>query len=90
MLFFVKIQLFMNKMGEMLERSAKGEIPNPSKYSTIYCSNDTPGLGYAIFNVQSKEQLNDILEKLKPYSEVFEVAHIITLGEFQNKMYGVM
>jgi hypothetical protein len=86
MLFYVKIQLKMDKMAEMLEKSSKGEIPSPSDYSTIYCSDSEPGLGYSIFNVESKEQLDKILEKLKPYSEVYEVAHIITLQEFQTKM----
>jgi hypothetical protein len=85
-LFFVKIQLPMEKMGEMLEKSARGAVPNPAEYSTIYCSSAKPGLGYAIFNVESKGQLDDILAKLKPYSEVHEVAHVITLAEFQAKM----
>jgi len=88
MLFYVKIQLHMDKMGEMLAKSSRGEIPSPAQYSTIYCSNDKPGLGYAIFNVEDREQLDDILSKLKPYSEVYEVAHIITLEEFQAKMAG--
>lgn len=88
MLFYVKIQLFMDKMGEMLERSSKGEIPSPQEYSTIYCSTEKPGLGYTIFNVDSREQLDDILTKLRPYSEVYEIAHIITLSEFQTKMSG--
>lgn len=86
MLFFVKIQLFMDKMGEMLQRASKGEIPSPAKYSTIYCSTEQMGLGYAIFDVKSKEQLDDILQKLEPFSEVFEKAPIITLEEFQAKM----
>ncbi|MCX7708395.1 MAG: hypothetical protein N2484_00940 [Clostridia bacterium] len=88
MLFYVKIQLRMDKMAEMLEKSSKGEIPSPAKYSTIYCSNAEPGLGYSIFDVDSKEQLDEILDKLKPYSEVYEVAHVITLKEFQAKMSG--
>lgn len=53
---------------------------------TCYCSDSEPGLGYSIFNVESKEQLDKILGKLKPYSEVYEVAHIITLQEFQTKI----
>ena len=90
MLFYVKIQLLMDKMGEMLEKSSKGEVPNPAKYSTIYCSSDKPGLGYAVFNIESRDQLDDILMKLKPYSEVYEIAHIITLDEFQAKMSGAV
>ena len=86
MLFYVKIQLKMDKMAEMLEKSSKGEVPNVTNYSTIYCSDAEPGLGYSIFNVEDKEQLDDILNKLKPYSEVYEVAHVITLAEFQKKM----
>jgi hypothetical protein len=85
-LFYVKIQLFMDKMGEMMSRSAAGEVPNPSKYSTIWCSTEKPGLGYTIFRVESREQLDDVLEKLKPYSKVHEIAPIITLAEFQAKM----
>lgn len=88
MLFYVKIQLHMDKMGEMLAKSSQGEIPSPAKYATIYCANDTPGLGYAIFNVQNREQLDDILSQLEPYSEVYEVAHIMTLEEFQAKIAG--
>jgi hypothetical protein len=88
MLFYVKIQLHMDKMGEMLAKSSRGEIPNPAKYSTIYCDDDKPGLGYSIFNVASREQLDDILAKLEPYSKVYEVAHIMTLEEFQAKMAG--
>jgi hypothetical protein len=88
MLFYVKIRLATDKMSEMREKSSKGEIPNPAKYSTIYCSSTEPGLGYSIFNVESKEQLDWILDKLKPYSEVYEVAHIMTLEEFQTKMTG--
>lgn len=88
MLFYVKIQLAMDRMAEMLEKSSKGEIPNPANYSSIYCSSTQPGLGYAIFNVESKERLDDILKQLKPYSEVYEVAPIITLKEFQVKMAG--
>lgn len=86
MLFYVKIQLIMGKMAEMLEKSSRGEIPSPAKYSTIYCSSTEPGLGYSIFNVDSKEQLDEILDKLKPYSEVYEIAQVITLKEFQIKM----
>ncbi|MCX8129541.1 MAG: hypothetical protein N3I35_05495 [Clostridia bacterium] len=88
MLFYVKIQLAMDKMSDMLEKSMKGEIPSPAKYSTIYCSSTTPGLGYSIFDVESKDQLDDILHKLKPYSEVYEIAHVITLEEFQSNMTG--
>ena len=88
MLFYVKIQLKMDKMGEMLEMSSKGDIPNPAEYSTIYCSDEIPGLGYAIFSVESRNQLDDILGKLAPYSEVFETAPIMTLQEFQAKMAG--
>ena len=73
-------------MGEMMEKSSRGEVPSPAKYSTIYCSSDKPGLGYTIFNVQNREQLDDILAKLKPYSEVYEINHIITLDEFKVKM----
>ena len=86
MLFYVKIQLLMDKMIEMQEKSSAGKIPNVAEYATIYCSDEIPGLGYAIFNVKSKDQLDDILAKIKPYSEVYEVAPIITLGEFQAKM----
>ena len=86
MLFFVKIQLMMDKMGEMLQKSASGEVPNPAKYSTIYCSTDKPGLGYSVFDVENRDQLDDILAKLKPYSEVYEVAHVVTLAEFQASM----
>lgn len=86
MLFYVKIKLRMDKMGEMLEKSSKGEIPSPAKYSTIYCSSSDPGLGYSIFNVESKAHLDEILDKLKPYSEVYEVDNIVTLAEFQTKM----
>jgi hypothetical protein len=86
MLFYVKIQLLMDKMGEMLEKSSRGEVPNPAKYSTIYCSSDKPGLGFAIFKIESRDQLDDILMKLRPYSEVYEIEHIITLDEFQAKM----
>jgi hypothetical protein len=86
MLFFVKIQLKLDKMPEMMEKSSKGEIPSPAAYSTIYCSDVIAGLGYTIFNVKSRDQLDEILEKLKPYSEVYEVAPIITLQEFQAKM----
>jgi hypothetical protein len=88
MLFYVKIQLLMDKMGELMEKSSRGEVPSPEKYSTIYCSSEKPGLGYTIFNVESREHLDDILMKLKPYSEVYEIAHIITLSEFQAKMSG--
>ena len=88
MLFYVKIQLKMDKMSEMLAKSSKGEIPSPASYSTIYCSNSEPGLGYSIFDVDSRSQLDEILDKLKPYSEVYEVAHVITLAEFQTKMAG--
>jgi hypothetical protein len=87
-LFYVKIQLFIDKMGEMMSRSAAGEVPNPSKYSTIWCSTEKPGLGYTIFRVESREQLDDILEKLKPYSKVHEIAPVVTLAEFQAKMAG--
>lgn len=86
MLFYVKLQLKMDKMQEMMERSSKGEIPSPAEHATIYCSSEKPGLGYTIFNVESRGQLDDILEKLKPYSEVYETAPIITLAEFQAKM----
>lgn len=86
MLFFVKIQLKMDKMVEMMKKSSKREIPSPADYSTIYCSDVVPGLGYTIFTVESRDQLDEILEKLKPYSEVYEVAPIITLQEFQAKM----
>ena len=86
MLYFVKIQLFMDKMAKMLEKSAKGEIPSPAAYSTIYCSTEQMGLGYAIFNVESEEKLDDILLKLEPYSKVFEKAPIITLEQFQARM----
>jgi hypothetical protein len=86
MLFYVKIQLLMDKMNEMTEKSSKGEVPSPAQYSTIYCSDTKPGLGYAIFDVDSRGQLDEILAKLKPYSEVYEIAHIITLAEFQSKM----
>lgn len=86
MLFYVKLQLKMDKMREMMEKSLKGEIPSPAEYSTIYCSDVVPGLGYTIFDVRSKDHLDDILEKLQPYSEVYEVASIITLQEFQAKM----
>jgi hypothetical protein len=78
----------MDKMGEMLEKSAKGQVPNPADYSTIYCSDEIPSLGYAIFTVESRKQLDDILGKLAPYSEVYETTHIITLQEFQAKMTG--
>lgn len=88
MLFYVKIQLKMDKMSEMLEKSLKGEIPSPARYSTIYCSNSQPGLGYSIFDVESRSKLDEILEKLKPYSEVYEIAHVITLAEFQTKIAG--
>lgn len=88
MLFYVKIQLKMDKMSEMLERTSRGEIPSPADYSTIYCSDTVPGLGYSIFDVKSKEQLDGILEELKPYSEVYELASIITLSEFQSKIGG--
>ena len=87
MLFYVKLQLLIDKMGEMMEKSSTGEVLSPVKYSTIYCSSEKPGLGYTIFNVESREQLDEILFKLKPYSEVYEIAHIITLEEFQAKMY---
>ena len=86
MLFYVKLQLLMDKMGEMMEKSSKGEVPSPAKYSTIYCSSGKPGLGYTIFNVESREQLDNILLKLKPYSQVYEIDHIVTLDEFQAKM----
>ena len=86
MLFYVKIQLSMDKMPEMLRKSAKGEIPNPAQHSTIYCSGETPGLGYAIFDVESRERLDGILEQLKPYSEVYEAAPVMTLAEFQARM----
>jgi hypothetical protein len=89
MLFYVKLQLRMDRMAEMMEQSSKGVIPNPAEYSTIYCSSENPGLGYTIFNVESREQLDNILQKLEPYSEVFEIAHIITLEEFQSKMSGM-
>ncbi len=85
-LFFVKIQLFMDRMGEMMSKSAAGQVPNPSKYSTIWCSTEKPGLGYTVFKVDSREQLDDILEKLKPYSKVHEIAPIVTLAEFQANM----
>lgn len=86
MLFYVKIQLHMDKMGELLAKSAQGEIPSPAKHATIYCSNDVPGLGFSIFNVESRKQLDEILEKLKPYSQIYEIAPIITLEEFQARM----
>jgi hypothetical protein len=85
-LFYVKIQLFMDKMGEMMAKSSKGEVPDPGKYSTIWCSTEKPGLGYTIFRVEGREQLDAILGALKPYSKVHEIAPIITLAEFQAKM----
>lgn len=88
MLFYVKIQLLMDRMSEMLKKSADGEIPSPAQYSTIYCSAETPGLGYSIFDVESREKLDGILKKLEPYSKVYEVAPVITLAEFQRKMQG--
>lgn len=88
MLFYVKIQLHMAKMGEMLQKSAAGEIPSPAQYATIYCSSEKAGLGYSIFDVTGRDQLEEILEKLKPYSEVYEVAPILTLAEFQARMAG--
>jgi hypothetical protein len=78
----------MDKMGEMLRKSSAGEIPSPAAYSTIYCSDEIPGLGYAIFNVESKDRLDEILNQLMPYSEVYEIASIMTLQEFQAKMTG--
>ncbi|HEX9058650.1 MAG TPA: hypothetical protein VF941_00560 [Clostridia bacterium] len=86
MLFYVKIKINMGKMPQMLEKSSKGEIPSLAKYSTIYCSSTEPGLGYSIFNVESRAQLDEILDKIKPYSEVYEIAHVIALEEFQAKM----
>lgn len=88
MLFYVKIQLMMDKMSEMLQRSSRGEIPSPARYSTIFCSCDKPGLGYSIFDVAGREQLDDILFKLKPYSEVYEIAPVMTLEEFQTRASG--
>lgn len=88
MLFYVKIQLLMDKMQELNEKSSKGEVPSPAQYSTIYCSTEKPGLGYTIFSVEDRAQLDEILNKLKPYSEVYEIAPIITLSEFQAKVSG--
>lgn len=88
MLFYVKIQLLMDQMSEMLRKSAEGAIPSLVNYSTIYCSAEIPGLGYSIFDVESRETLDEILRKLEPYSKVYEVASIMTLAEFQHKMQG--
>ena len=88
MLFYVKIQLLMDQMNEMLKKSAEGAIPNPTKFSTIYCSAEIPGLGYSIFDVESREILDEILRRLTPYSQVYEVAPVMTLEEFQQKMQG--
>lgn len=84
MLFYVKIQLLMDQMSDMLKRSVAGEIPSPAQFSTIYCSTETPGLGYSIFDVESRERLDEILNKLEPYSKVYEVAPVVTLAEFQQ------
>jgi len=35
-----------------------------------------PGLGYSTFDVESKDQLEEILD-IKPYSEVYEVDHVV-------------
>ena len=86
MLFYVKIQLLMDRMQDMYARIAAGEVPSPAALSTIYCSSETPGLGYAIFDVESRTRLDDVLLKLKPYSEVYEIAPVITLEEFQARM----
>jgi hypothetical protein len=88
MLFYVKIQLLMDRMNEMLKKSSDGEIPNPAQYSTIYCSAETPGLGYSIFDVESRETLDEILRKLGPFSKVYEAAPVMTLAEFQRKIQG--
>lgn len=88
MLFYVKIQLLMDQMSELLKKSAEGIIPSPAQFSTIYCSAETPGLGYSIFDVESRETLDEILRELAPYSKVYEVAPVMTLAEFQHKMQG--
>lgn len=86
MLFFVKNRLFIEKMADLTDKIEKNEVPDPAKYSTIYCSDSNPGVGYCIFDVESEEKLNDILSDLKPYSETYEIAHVLTVEEFQAKM----
>ena len=86
MLFFVKNRLFMEKMEEFIQKTAAGEVVSPADYGTIYCSSADPGVGYVIFDVENREKLDSILAQLEPYSEVYEVAYVLTLEEFQQSM----
>lgn len=86
MLFFVKNKLFLEKQAAMMQAIQEGKAESPAKYATIYCSEKEPGIGYSIFDVEDREQLDKILEGLKPFSETYEVEKVLTLQDFQEKM----
>lgn len=81
MLFFVKVRIDLNKLGELGQKLQNGELDVGNLLST-YCLQDDPSVGMNIWQSDNQEEFDRVFAPHREYySEIIEVTPVITAEE---------
>ena len=86
MLFFGKVRIDLNKLGELGQKLQTGELSR-DHIKSIYCLADDPSVGLNIWEAADQD---DLEQKLAPhrqyYAEVTDIMPVITSAEAQQRL----
>ena len=84
MLFFVKVRIDMDKLGDLGQKLLNNELDLSNILST-YCLQDDPSVGISIWQSENRKEFDRAFAPHKEfYSEVIEVTPVITPEESQK------
>ena len=83
MLFFVKVRLDLNKLGELGQRLQAGSLPTHPV--STYCLQEDPAVGLNIWEAADREAFERAFAPHREYyAEVLEITPVIAAQEAQR------
>jgi hypothetical protein len=85
MLFFVKVRVDMNKLGELGQKLQTGALPTHPL--STYCLADDPSVGLNIWEAETRDAFDKAFAPHRPYyAEVLEITPVITPQDAQKRL----